>query len=98
MSGCEDLREKLFLFKLRQSSKCETFDKRAPEGKSLTGSRLAGGGQGCERTLQLQGWSKSRRVIILRRQERQGWEKGGQTGDCLRLVELTSRTICFSRK
>lgn len=76
MSGCET-REKLFLFKLRQSQNVKRLINELQK-ESLDWIEAGGGWQGCERTLQLQGWSKSRRVIILRRQERRAGKKAGK--------------------
>ena len=69
MAGCEQ-RGLPYLFKLKQSKGVSALVQRL--SRSMGDSRLwqaAGQGwEGMEQQLQLQGWSRSRRVIVLRRQ------------------------------
>ena len=76
MSGCE-ARGKLFLFKLRQSLNVKRLIVEL-QNESINWVNAGGGWQGCERLLLLQGWSKSRRVIVLRRQERREGKRDGK--------------------
>ena len=76
MSGCET-REKRYLFKLRQSTNVKKLigeiSKMSPE--------WADAGQGwfgCTSEVKLQGWSKSRRVVVLKRHARCAKEKHGK--------------------
>jgi len=70
MEGCErrDLR---YLFKLRQTKGvAELVARRAARGGKVEGP-AGQGGEGVESELRLQGWSRSRRVVVLRRKLRE---------------------------
>jgi hypothetical protein len=73
--GCQS-RGLKYLFKLRQSAKVkkliEQLNKKGGEWQDA-----GGGWQGCESLLQLQGWTASRRVIVLRRQVKKDQSQRG---------------------
>jgi hypothetical protein len=71
MQGAEQ-REVPYLFKLRQTKGVAQLIARLAARGDKAGWRTAGQGwEGVESHLQLQGWSRSRRVIVLRRRLRQ---------------------------
>lgn len=71
MSGCEE-RGLAYLFKLKQSKGVIQMVERLSRGKGNAGWKSAGQGwEAVEHVLQLQGWSRARRVIVMRRR----WEK-----------------------
>jgi hypothetical protein len=67
MSGAEE-RELAYLFKIRQTKGVAQLVSRLAARGDKAGWRTAGQGwEGVESQLQLQGWSRSRRVVVLRR-------------------------------
>ena len=71
MEGCEQ-RGLRYLFKLRQSKGVAQFTARLAARGDKAGWRNAGQGwEGVESELRLQGWSRSRRVMVLRRKLRE---------------------------
>lgn len=64
MTGCE-VRDQLYLFKLKQTQNIKRFiSQNMVEGEWVNAGQ---GWQGVEGAIQLMGWEKSRRIIILRR-------------------------------
>lgn len=67
MSGCEK-RSLAYLFKLKQTAGVKKLVERLSRGKGQWEWRPAGQSwEGTEQELQLQGWSRNRRVVVLRR-------------------------------
>ena len=68
MAGCEE-RGLPYLFKLKQSKGVSTLVQRLSRaaGDRALWQTAGQGWEGCEQRLQLQGWSRARRVLVLRR-------------------------------
>lgn len=88
MEGAEQ-REAPYLFKLRQTKGVGQLIARLAARGDKAGWREAGQGwEGVESELQLQGWSRARRVIVLRRKVRERVEQPETSGEQPRLPGL----------